>query len=186
MIRPPLDVAAAARLSTSLHLEDVICIGLSAKHIGATHEVSPAEYKLSWEMPNVEVVWELDNGTLKVLVPFTLFIEAHPSEGVGEKRKLAEIGVAFRLEYDAKKHETWSEEDLPHYAGITSFLHAWPYLRAEVQHLSTKIGFPPLLLPVVVSGYAAKRVTVRRLRELKAPPPLPRRTPKRKSKTSAE
>ncbi len=182
MIKPPLDVNAAARLSNGLRLRDIICVGLEAKHL--VPESGVADAALGWEMPPLQVFWELDDAGLKVIVPFTLFIEAHANGGNGDKKtRLAEIGVGLRLEYEVKKGESWSDEDLPHYAGITSYLHAWPYFRADVQLLSTKLGYPPLVLPVIVSGHPAKQVSVTRLSEVKTPPPLPRR-PKPKKKAS--
>lgn len=183
MIKPPLDVSAAARLSNSLRLRDIVCVGLEAKHLAPTD--LPGDAALGWETPPVQVFWELDDGGLKVIVPFSLFIEAHANGSNGDKKtRLAEIGLGLRLEYEVKRgDDAWSEVDLPHYIGVTSYLHAWPYFRAEVQTLSTKLGFPPLVLPVIVSGHPAKQVTVTRLSEVKTPPPLPRR-PKAKRKAS--
>jgi len=182
MIKPPLDVSAAARLSNSLRLRDIVCVGLEAKHL--TPNEVPADSALGWETPPIQVYWELDDAGLKVIVPFSLFIEAHTDGGGPEKKvRLAEIGVAMRLEYDVNRDEAWSDDDLPHYVGISSYLHAWPYFRADVQFLSTKLGFPPLILPVIVSGHPAKQVTVTRLSEVKAAPPLPRTRSRTKKKS---
>ena len=56
--------------------------------------------------------------------------------------------------------------DLDDFVGISGYLHLWPYLRAEVQCLTTKLGLPPLVLPVQMSSHAAAAVTVVQASEL--------------------
>jgi len=50
---------------------------------------------------------------------------------------------------------------VPDYLGIAGWLHAWPYFRADVHSLSTRMGFPPLLLPVLRAGHTANIDVVR-------------------------
>jgi hypothetical protein len=107
-------------------------------------------------MPDPTGLWELAPSLLRALFPLSLEV-SHGKPG--EKKKIAEFTVAIRLDYRLSKSD-WSEEDVPHYVGISGFLHAWPYFRAEIQSLSTKLGLPPLVLPPAVSGYAAKHVSV--------------------------
>lgn len=183
MIKPPLDVAAAGRLASRIRLRDIVCVGLEAKHLPTP--TMPEERALGWETPTIQVLWEIEGSLLKVIVPFSLFIDTHQNGDDSEKTRVAEIGVAMRLEYEIADVEALGDGDLPHYVGVTSYLHAWPYFRAEVQWLSTKLGFPPLVLPTIVSGHAAQQVAVVRLRDLKAAPPLPRRKARTKAKTKA-
>jgi preprotein translocase subunit SecB len=180
MIKPPLDVNAASRLSSSLRIRDIVCVGLEAKHL-ATEE-APSGSTLGWETPPVQVFWDLEGDVLKVILPFSVFIDAHQHEKADKEKvvRLAEITVAMRIEYAVTRGESWSEEDVPHYVGVCSYLHAWPYFRADVQSLTAKLGYPPLVLPVIVSGHAAKQATVTRLSEVKNAPPLPRRRPRPK------
>lgn len=166
MTEAPLDVGAAARLSSAFHLRDVVCVSLEAKQVAA--EQPPADFSLEWDAPPTQVYWELVERSLKVVLPLNLFVRA-TGEGKGAKKvPLAEIGIVLRLEYEAAEGATWKEEDLPHYVGITSYLHAWPYFRADVQWLTAKLGYPALVLPVILSGHAANRVSVTRLREVAA------------------
>ena len=184
MIKPPLDVNAASRLATSLRIRDIVCVGLEAKHLAAAE--APPGSALGWETPLVEVFWELEGDALKVLLPFSVFIHAHVN-GDAEKEKrvrLAELMIGMRIEYEVTRTEAWSEADVPHYVGISSYLHAWPYLRADVQWLTAKLGYPPLVLPIIVSGHPAKQATVTRLSEVKSAPPLPRRRASVKKKGS--
>lgn len=166
MIEPPLDVGAAARLSTAFRLRDVVCVSLEAKQVAA--EPPAADFSLEWDAPPTNVFWELVDRRLKVVLPLNLFVHARGEGKNGKKVPLAEIGIVLRLEYEANDGASWKDEDLPHYVGITAYLHAWPYFRADVQWLTAKLGYPPLVLPVIVSGHAARLVSVTRLREVGA------------------
>lgn len=70
---------------------------------------------------------------------------------------VAHLAVTFRVAYELKDPSV-DNNTLQGYATITPLMHTWPYLRAEVQALTTKLDLPPLLLPVIVSGHAEDRV----------------------------
>ncbi|MFI5300511.1 MAG: hypothetical protein ACHREM_20685 [Polyangiales bacterium] len=182
MIAPPLDTVAAARLASCFRLLDIVCVGLEAKHL--TTEDLPDGAGLGWETPPGQIVWDLDGDVLKVVLPFCLFIHAQKNGETkdAKKARLAEISLVMRIEYAVNRGVEWSDKDVPHYVGVCSYLHAWPYFRADVQSLSTKLGFPPLLLPVIVSGHAAMQSTVLQLSEVKNAPPLPRKQARTKAK----
>ena len=184
MNKPPLNIDAAARLSRFIKLRDVSCVELHAAHRNAP--AGSADLSLSWSTPNSTAIWGLKEATLKVLIPFFLVIEGVENGDTGNKTKLAEMQVTLRLDYELERggSNEWSEDDLPHFAGVSSYLHAWPYFRAEIQALTTKLGFPPLVLPVIVSGHVAKQVTVQTFDELKevaSPKAKRRKTAERKS-----
>lgn len=167
MKKPPLDVDAAARLSNFVKIRDVSCVELHAAHRNAP--AASAELSLAWATPNATAIWGVEGSTLKVLIPLFLVIDGVENGDQGSKTRLAEMQVTLRLDYEVDRADgaAWSDDDLPHFAGIASYLHAWPYFRAEVQALTTKLGFPPLVLPVIVSGHAAKQVTVQTFDEVK-------------------
>jgi hypothetical protein len=192
MKAPPLDVSAASRLAQNVRLRDVVCIGLEAKHLG-TPEYRP-DQSLAWDIPRMTAIWDLKGEDLKVILPFTVFIDVAEAEVEGQperKTRVAEIGVVMRLDYSLEKQgeSVPSEDDVPDFVGVSGYMHAWPYFRAEVQWLSAKLGFPPLVLPVIVSGHAATQVTVQQLSEIKntiTPKPTQKTvTPKLKKKRTA-
>lgn len=162
MIHPPLNVEAASRLAPKLHLDDVSFLEITAKYETLPTEDAPT---LSWDLVEPSAHWEILDRDLRVLLPLTLAINFTRAE---KKERLATVVVALAIDYHLKKGESWDEADVPHYVGISGFIHAWPYFRAEVQSLTTKLGLPPLTLPVIVSGHAAKKVSVVRAREAEA------------------
>jgi len=172
----PLIVEAAARLANQVTLRDISCVEVRAVHLNAPPD-SP-DLALSWSTPSPSVFWGLEGAVLKVLIPFVLVIEGIEPNGDAKALPLAEIRVTLRLDYDVRGENI--QQDLPHFAGISSYMHAWPYFRADVQALTTKLGFPPLVLPVIVCGHPAKHVTVRTFEELKhlAAPPRRRKRSK--------
>src|ERR1700722_17922858 len=107
MIKPPLDVSAASRLAGSLQLRDIVCVGLDAKHL-ATDVEPDHTTALGWETPPVTVFWDLEGDALKVVLPFSLFIDVHKKEGEVEKKvRLAEISIGMRIEYQVSRGDSW-------------------------------------------------------------------------------
>ena len=193
MKSPPLDVAAAARVTNSqrFNLRDVGFVAVQATHLASPEPGSPM--LLDWETPPVTAVWNLSDAGLKVVLPMTLFIDAVEETEAATRTRVAEVSVVLRMDYQVADAPGESfEEDLPNYVGICGYLHAWPYFRSEVQWLTAKLGFPPLVLPVVVSGDAANRVTVRGAHELQedlkptAKKIASKTTPKKLAKKSAK
>lgn len=159
MIRPPLNVEAASRLAPKIHLDEVSFMEVTAKYETLPTQDVPT---LNWDLADPTAHWEIIDRDLRVLLPLALDINFEREE---KKERLAKIVVALAIDYHLKKGESWDEDDVPHYVGISGFIHAWPYFRAEVQALTTKLRLPPLTLPVIVSGHAAKKVSVVRAGE---------------------
>lgn len=189
MKKPPLDVQAAARVALVVSLREVQCIELSAGFAGAND--APTEWALSWKNEPVVAFWqpsEHDERHWVAMFQFVLHIDATDDVQVNEGTpakvpapsaksvRVAELTVSFRLEYAVRERGLVSEADIEHFLGINGFLNAWPYVRAEVQSLTTKIGLPPLLLPVQLAAAAAQTVSVIRMSEVSssagAPPIL--------------
>ncbi len=167
MKKPPLDVAAATRISNSgrLSLRDVVVIGLSANHV-ATSPDGPVT--LDWKVDEVVATWDLDAEDVKAVFPMSIRIDAFNDNEPAARVRIAEVAIAFRLDYRVTNatDDVWLD-DLENFVGVCGYLHLWPYFRSEVQWLTTKLGFPPLVLPLVVSGDAASRVSVQNVTELK-------------------
>ncbi|MES1186826.1 MAG: hypothetical protein ABUL60_23640 [Myxococcales bacterium] len=176
MKNPPLDVTAAGRISAAgnVNLRDVVFVTVNASHIAPSPD---GPLMLDWEVAPVVATWDLVAGELKVMFPMSVYIDALKDGDQALKTRVAEVSVVFRLDYQisATGYEGW-DEDLEHFVGVCGYLHAWPYFRSEVQGLTNKLGFPPLVLPIVVSGEAATRVSVRSATELReaARPPAPK------------
>jgi preprotein translocase subunit SecB len=152
-----LDAAVAAQLAGSITLKNVEFVKIVAEHL-ATRGVR----KLRFDLPHVTVKWLRVARELRVVFPFVVDISAVNEDS--RRTPLGSVRVTIMVVYEIKSDIAIpSDEQLQHYVGISGYMHSWPYLRAEVQSLSAKIGFPPLVLPVIISGHAASRVLVKQV-----------------------
>lgn len=179
MIHPPLDVKAASRMAEGVQLRGLSFVQVEAKYVAVVEPTPGAS--LNWDTPDPTVIWNLDGRDLRAIVPLRLVINVE-EEGASGGIRLAEFLVVVRLDYVLREGSKWSLEDVPHYAGISGFLHAWPYFRAEIQALTGKLGLPPLVLPVVVSGHVADRVSVVEQKQIGQPSRTVKGSPKRAKK----
>lgn len=140
------DVHAAAKLSRKLLLRDVAIAKLSAERLAVqTRE------KLAVKQDLGPVTWlEILGEGVRAVYQCELYIgEADGDAG----SVLGRLFVALCAEYQFVGELTEEEESLiPHFLGISGWMHAWPYLRAEVQNLTTKLGLPPYVLPPLYAG----------------------------------
>jgi len=126
---------------------------------------APPDGSLGYEANKVEALYvhESKNHRLHVVLPFVIVLGVTPTNG--PKQPLAEVRVSLVVTYIQHARESApTEEEIAHYAGVSGLMHGWPYLRAETQSLTTKLGLVPLVLPVMISGQAAERVTISRLK----------------------
>jgi len=101
--------------------------------------------KLSWQHSKLILSWVRENGTLHAIVPLRIAIRG---DAGGEPRALADVEVTLTLDYAPRDPaRSIPDDDIDHFVGLSSLLHAWPYLRAEVQALTAKLEIAPLVLP---------------------------------------
>jgi hypothetical protein len=157
---PPLSREAASRLGTIANVGRVQVFSLMAK----LDEQPQEQASLTWNLKAPEFLWDLEGRDLVALLVLEISISMRATELEAERR-LGIIHVGYRLEYSFSD-EISNEEDIPHFVGITGFLQVWPYLRAEVQMLTAKLGLPALTLPVLLVGQAATMATVKHVSEV--------------------
>jgi hypothetical protein len=155
--RPPLDVQAASRFASRVRLSDLVCIEIEARHL--TVPASAETSTLSWDLKNPHARWRSEEREISVLFPFAITIE-RKEERRSRTDVVADIKLVYQVLYIVEQLEAAEMAELPHYIGVSGFMHVWPYVRAEVQCITSKLRLPPLILPVVVSGHAAQIVTV--------------------------
>ncbi len=149
MTTAPLDIGKASEASTKLRIVHISILALQAQ----AHQIN-VRGPLRYEVAHRPATWsKLGNDALICLFAIDTVIELSDTG-----TKAAEISVTLRSEYRLEESfEVGKDEHLlPHYVGIVARLHAWPYFRAEVQTLSTKIGIPPLTLPVLLAGHTVR------------------------------
>ena len=168
-MKPPagrrLDVARASTLNAKLRLDTISHFRVAASHVDGGGEESPHfSYTMTMDSP---VYAEPDQSVIAVF-PVTIAIEHRAAD---RRVPLGELHVTVRAIYVKEPAFTTDDSSaVEDYVGIVGWMHVWPYVRAEVQNLSTKLGFPPLLLPVLLAGQTAD-IPVRRL-DAPAPPRL--------------
>jgi len=148
-VSSPLDESIATKLAKHVRLQDIRFLEIHAQHLTAATRA-----QLSFEAMFVEATWTIHGADVMVAFPFRIVIRTLDAEGTAD---LAELRALIRVQYVAENVDI---EELRHFVGICGYMHAWPYLRSEIQSLTTKIGLPVLTLPLVVSGHASARVSL--------------------------
>lgn len=154
------DHGIAGAHSTRIRLLDVSFAAVQGKLLGS----STAEGVLDYRLPKVTVHWTRRLNDVSLILPFSLIAEEkQDTNDQTRDADLAIFSVVIRIEYKLlEKGGVIEPEHLPHVLGILGYMHAWPYFRADVQWLTTKLGFPALVLPVVLSGEVTDRVLITR------------------------
>jgi hypothetical protein len=147
--RKQLEVGRATKLNQRVRLVGVDVHRLAAQHLGA---VQGPRYGYHLAIGNVSFA-EVDDTVVAVL-PLTVQIHHKDQD---RATPLASIEVDLRLGYrrEGAALDESERDVLPDFLGIVGWMHAWPYARAEVQSLTTKLGFPPLVLPLLHAGATA-------------------------------
>jgi hypothetical protein len=126
---------------------------VAVHEIQARHVKGQLDPTLSFSLDMDAVTCARAANAVMAVYPLTVTIEHVDGKA---REPLAIVRVAMRLEYTVA--ETFTHDDEPYvedYLGIVGWVHAWPYLRAEVSDLSTRLGFPALLIPVLLAGQTA-------------------------------
>jgi hypothetical protein len=147
------ELARAGRLNQKLRIEQISLFALDARHVAAN--ASPT---LAFTMHAETVTWApVEPGIVVSLFPLTVDVE-HDQDG--ERTKLAKLHVTTRVFYSrGASFEASDLEFVPDYLAFNGWMHAWPYARADIQMLSSRLGFPPLVLPVLLAGQIQTRVS---------------------------
>ncbi len=166
-----ISVDAASAAVKGMQLRDLKLMRLNA----VAHGEAPAGTPLSWDMRRVPVTWaEHEPGKVVARAEFSFKIET-------KEQIWAEIDATWLIDY-AKTDVGLSDEQLDSFCGLHAFLHAWPYARVLVQDFSSRLGFPALVLPLVIAPAVVELVDVHRLEDEAGTTPevTPQGTPTRR------
>lgn len=154
--RPPLDVARAAKLNSVLRIDQVLLFHLDARQVGPAPATPAFRFSSSFE----QVVWS--RGPEGIVALFPLKVVIRDGNEVPEV-SVAEITVGMRILYRHSSEQALSDalEFVDDYVGIVGWMHAWPYVRAEVQGITARMGLPPLVLPVLLAGQTVDVAVIR-------------------------
>jgi hypothetical protein len=165
-IQPDHKVAGA--LSSRILLQDISFVSVRAQMIGAIKSGV-----LRYDLHKVMVEWSRRENDIIALFPFGLTVEAKGPDKESRPVRVAELSVAIRLDYSlVEANGPVAAEDVPHLIGTLGYMHSWPYFRSDIQYLTTKLGMPALVLPVVLSGEVQERVLISELPISPGEPPI--------------
>lgn len=138
-------------------LQNIAFSDVSARLLGTNHAT-----RLGYRLPELTVSWSHEDDEIAAVFPFLLIVES-----IHEKDEpataIAEISIKIHVTYHLLDSDgKISPEDLPHVIGTHGYMHAWPYFRADVQWLTTKLGFPALVLSVVLASDVGDRMRIYR------------------------
>lgn len=169
--RTRFNVETAKTLNQKLQFDDVGLLAIEAKLL-APVETSELSFGIRFD----EVEWQLGDNHLFAAFPLAVGITEASESG----REIASIQLVLRGSYRlSESFDRVADLDATdHFLAIVGWLQMWPYLRAEVQQLSNRLGLPPLVLPVLLPGQTAD-LSVRRAQPPASPQP-------RKSATAAK
>ena len=150
------DVDKAARLGSSLALRIMAFDSIEGRALPAAATGAPTA-NVEWTLEPPMVAWHQVDRVICVVLPFEINVSAG-----GER--CYQMRVSLRATYDLVADAPIpAKSDVDHYAGISSVLQAWPYLRAELQTLSTKLGMvAPVVLPNITAAQLPDVVEVKR------------------------
>lgn len=149
---------------------NVVAKRLSIRRLVALRDVAGADslFKLV-NRDEAEALLVDDGSAMFVSVNFELSVMLEESES-----PLLELNVDLELEYARAPNDSATQgvspDDLMAFARINGTHNAWPYIREAISSLTTRVGYPPLTLPLLIIS-KAKELGVR------AGKPSPKRTP---------
>jgi len=140
VVEKPAWVAVA----NSVQLQDVRLID-STSHV----EPEAIKGKKSYEIERSAKVET--SGESPLIMVFARFRLHAPSEE-DPKKSVLDIGASFLLVYKGEDVKGFDKETLEEFADINGLFNAWPYWREFVQNVTTRMGLPPLTVPVLRVG----------------------------------
>lgn len=150
----PPSVEVASAVASKMALEDVVFVDVSATYL----TMFGPDNLLSYEQEPTIVRIARVPSRMVAFVAFSLLIKTQTAED-DVKLDLARIRLTVKLQYAIRSDEI-SDDEMRSFAGVSGYMHAFPYVRSEVQALTATIGLPALTLPLVLSGEVPQLVRV--------------------------
>jgi preprotein translocase subunit SecB len=133
---------------------DVRLVGSKLKCNIASDAVLPAAVQLKYGF-KVGHRYQPETQRLGVLVTF--LVTAREGDGKDESDIFA-VEAAFALEYGISGDESVHPAEVAAFAKLNGLYNAWPYWREYVQSTVSRMGLPPVVLPVLTAGTIEKMV----------------------------
>lgn len=137
VVRPPVDMRAAARVASRVDLDEIRLIEAAANRTNG-----PMAGVLQPIMRQHHEPVTSPRGKIQIASTFDFDITA----GDGT---VARIKATYHLFYTLIDDEALDDGDLGEFAKANGAYHSWPFVRDLVFGLTAKMGFPPYTLPVL-------------------------------------
>lgn len=141
------DLEQARVLNSALALMDV------APSLLEGRQKAEVPSDLAFHLNLGPVQWDNPERSVIAVYPAHLILHASEGEPSDVKAQFGEIQVHIRASYRCDELTPEQFGAVPHFLGLTGWMHVWPYIRHEVHHLTIKLSLPPLVLPVVHVGF---------------------------------
>ncbi len=128
-----VDISALARVASNVDLSEIRVFRLEASR--GPMQKGPLEPQIHYESSGQRVA----PNQLNVVCIYYFRVQC---EGV----EVVKIDVGYLMMYELLGEV--SEDDIKHFSAANGLYHSWPFLRQLLFDLTSKMGFPPLTLPV--------------------------------------
>lgn len=137
-------LSRAATVARQVSLLDVHWDDIQAKARTPFASAPDGPWKLDYR-DHLGSVERTDDNEVAVIVRFVLTGSVPESE-----QELLRISQVIRIRYEVLEDAEISQQDLREFAKVNALYNAWPYAREVVQQMSTRLNYPPIVLPVLV------------------------------------
>jgi hypothetical protein len=133
-------------------------VGIAFAEISGKLNANSGDGDLGFEVEHATLMWNaVSENRWQVIFPMVVSLRETTPAG---HRPFAVLRVVIVAGYEFEPLNEAQTDALPHFLAINGMMHVWPYLRAEVQSLTTKLSVPPLTLPMLFAGSVEKFVSM--------------------------
>lgn len=146
-----LDVVAdISKLISVVQIENV---RLVEAHLRASVSTPPDDGDTETEMKlgrKAVVVDDVKDGHFNVRADFVFKLVSQAKDGseAENEQPLVEISACLELGYRLPPDAQFSKEELSEFGNVNAVFNAWPYWREFIQSSISRMGLPPVVLPV--------------------------------------
>ena len=136
--RNNIDLAAASRVAKRVDIREIRLIALQMDLKG-----DPARAGLVPMYEHSCAPAKVEGNTIEVACSYTFQVRS-------EHEDLAAASMTYRIVYTLIGEEPADQSDIDQFAKANGAYHSWPFVREMIFSLTSKMGFPPYTLPVLI------------------------------------
>ena len=145
------EMQAAATVAQSTELVDVRLMSIDAKNNIDMKTLRDKLYpELNIDLEKYDVT---DDGRLLVFSRLTVTVYSSSDNNDKREAAVANINIQLLAEYQIPSGpvpEDIKENGLPAFAKFNGLYNSWPYFRSLLQQVTTYMGYPSFVLPVLI------------------------------------